>query len=349
MGGAAAAVLAVAASAACSASAASSAGAASAANPARPSASCTQPVQDSPGKIAALADIAEQNAESFDAVWVIIRDTHWDPTLGGLDWNAVRVELRPVAARAASAAELRGVMTQMIERLGQSHFAVMPGEMLLESEDEEEKPVAEDAPAESNAPAAHGSPAREPKPEHKPKHKPQRRSARGGDTGAALMPLPSPDNPSEIEAVVVRVAKDSSAANAGIVPGSVVLSIDGKQPTRDLPTGDGLARYERAAIVRARGTGSPETTSTWRVRMPDGTERDVSLTYAADTRPRVGFGNLPPFPVSLDSGMVPAELAAKHGATGASIGRIAFSGWFIPVAQPFNKAIDDMRASDGIV
>ena len=35
------------------------------------------------------------DVESFDQVWTTIRDTHWDPGLGGLDWDAVRDELRP--------------------------------------------------------------------------------------------------------------------------------------------------------------------------------------------------------------------------------------------------------------
>lgn len=32
----------------------------------------------------------QANIESFDAIWTTIRDRHWDPTLGGLDWQGVR-------------------------------------------------------------------------------------------------------------------------------------------------------------------------------------------------------------------------------------------------------------------
>lgn len=66
------------------------------------------------------------NVESFDAAWETIRDRHWDPELGGLDWPAVRDELRPRVAQADSMAEARAVMGEMIERLDQSHFAVIP-------------------------------------------------------------------------------------------------------------------------------------------------------------------------------------------------------------------------------
>ena len=30
------------------------------------------------------------NLESFDHVWTTIRDSHWDPEMGGIDWEAVR-------------------------------------------------------------------------------------------------------------------------------------------------------------------------------------------------------------------------------------------------------------------
>ncbi len=40
------------------------------------------------------------NVAAFDDVWTTIRDTHWDPELGGLDWEALRDELRPRVAAA---------------------------------------------------------------------------------------------------------------------------------------------------------------------------------------------------------------------------------------------------------
>ena len=64
--------------------------------------------------------------ETFDAAWRIVRDSHFDKTLNGVDWNAVSGELRPKAAAAASAGELRAVIREMLGRLGQSHFVVIP-------------------------------------------------------------------------------------------------------------------------------------------------------------------------------------------------------------------------------
>ena len=65
-------------------------------------------------------------AETFDAAWTIIRDTHFDKTMNGRNWDAVRAELKPRAAAAKSEAELRAVIGEMLAQLGLSHFALIP-------------------------------------------------------------------------------------------------------------------------------------------------------------------------------------------------------------------------------
>jgi carboxyl-terminal processing protease len=69
---------------------------------------------------------APQAVETFDAAWTTVRDKHFDKTMNGVDWNAVRDELRPRAAAAASTTELRTIIRDMLGRLGQSHFALLP-------------------------------------------------------------------------------------------------------------------------------------------------------------------------------------------------------------------------------
>lgn len=66
------------------------------------------------------------NLETFDAAWTIIYETHWDPQFNGVDWLALREELRPLAEEAESPADLRAVIIEMISRLGQSHFGLWP-------------------------------------------------------------------------------------------------------------------------------------------------------------------------------------------------------------------------------
>jgi carboxyl-terminal processing protease len=69
---------------------------------------------------------APQAVETFDAAWRIVRDSHFDRTLNGVDWDAASAELRPRAAAARNPGELRAVLREMLGRLGQSHFAIIP-------------------------------------------------------------------------------------------------------------------------------------------------------------------------------------------------------------------------------
>ena len=64
--------------------------------------------------------------QTFDAAWSIIDTTYYDASFRGVDWKAVRDELRPEAERASTPAELRGAIAKMLARLGESHFAVLP-------------------------------------------------------------------------------------------------------------------------------------------------------------------------------------------------------------------------------
>lgn len=66
--------------------------------------------------------------ETFDAAWTRIRDTYYDSTFRGLDWDAVRDELRSRAGAARNSTELRRVLEEMTARLGESHFAIIPAE-----------------------------------------------------------------------------------------------------------------------------------------------------------------------------------------------------------------------------
>jgi hypothetical protein len=65
-------------------------------------------------------------AETFDAVWTIVRDSHFDPAFDRAAWDRVNSELRPKAVAATTPGELRGVLREMLGRLGLSHFAVIP-------------------------------------------------------------------------------------------------------------------------------------------------------------------------------------------------------------------------------
>jgi carboxyl-terminal processing protease len=88
---------------------------------------------------AAAAAAPAQNAlyaETFDRAWTLVRDTHFDPRMNGVDWDRVRDELRPRAVAASSDGELRAVIREMLGRLGLSHFT-----LLASSADTPEQPL----------------------------------------------------------------------------------------------------------------------------------------------------------------------------------------------------------------
>ncbi|HEX8433146.1 MAG TPA: S41 family peptidase [Longimicrobium sp.] len=66
---------------------------------------------------------------TFDSAWSNIRNTHFDTTYNGVDWQRVRTELRPRAAAARTNPRLRVVLEEMLGRLRQSHFYLIPGDV----------------------------------------------------------------------------------------------------------------------------------------------------------------------------------------------------------------------------
>lgn len=65
---------------------------------------------------------------TFDSAWSRINDSYYDPDFRGLDWPGIRDELRPAVLEAETRGELRGILRDMLSRLGESHFAILPQE-----------------------------------------------------------------------------------------------------------------------------------------------------------------------------------------------------------------------------
>lgn len=72
------------------------------------------------------------NLESFEVVWKAIRDKYYDPTARWLDWKAIHEQYRPRVENAASKAEARQTLREMIGRLGQSHFNIVSSDVYQE-------------------------------------------------------------------------------------------------------------------------------------------------------------------------------------------------------------------------
>ncbi len=73
-----------------------------------------------------------RNVETFEYVWKTVRDKHYDPQLGGVDWQAVHDELKPRIEKADSIDETRNILAEMLGRLHLSHYRIIPGTVYTE-------------------------------------------------------------------------------------------------------------------------------------------------------------------------------------------------------------------------
>lgn len=64
---------------------------------------------------------ARENLRVFNAVWDLVHRWHYDPKLGGVDWNAAAIVHAPQAAAAPDAAALYAVLNAMLDPLHDSH------------------------------------------------------------------------------------------------------------------------------------------------------------------------------------------------------------------------------------
>jgi len=201
------------------------------------------------------------NMDSFEQVWSTVRDKHWDPSLGGLNWQAVHDELRPAEANATNMEEARAAMTKMLERLKQTHFAIVPADVYGE----------------------------------------MKSGGKGGESGAGGEGTPGIDlRVIDGHALVTGVAPDSPAAAAGIERGWEIVDVDGKDVAKSLRVierklqASTLREFELVQAVAERLRG--EVGTTVKVEFLDGADRRVERTLER-AKPRgavAHMGNLPP-------------------------------------------------------
>ncbi|MBC7771529.1 MAG: hypothetical protein H7210_03435 [Pyrinomonadaceae bacterium] len=247
--------------------------------------------------------------DSFEVVWTTIRDKHWDPTLGGLDWQAVHDELRPKVEQASSRHAARSIMTDMVHRLKQSHFNIVPASAYdsEEIEDSDDQAVVTNdtarspaVPANSNEPkvAENSSPPQKPRSERSPGE---------GATGIDLRIL-------EGKAVVTRVTPGSPADVAGVKTGWIISRIDGASTeTRFDRVGNAYAESTMRAyymVASVLGELSGGIGDDVEIEFIDGGDtpitRHITLGPLEGTPAR--FGNLPTTYVTIDSRRLPQNI-----------------------------------------
>ena len=275
---------------------------------------------------------AALNLESFDFAWRKIAETFWEEEMGGVDWRAVRDELRPRAQDAADARELRNVIQEMLARLGQSHFGVLPGAGSTDRGDE---------PAESTSGDGACTPA-------------LMRTVSGGGGSSASDAGPGFEvRFADHVAVVSRVEADSAAGRNGLLAGAEIVRI-GDQSLAALSRCFELEFLDPrvADMVRARAVdgllfGAPGDPV--KLELADGAGERFVLELDRAHRPgavEIGFGNLPPMQYLFETEKVGT-------APGGRVLVVRFNVWMIPVVKAFEAALyeDPAGASgfDGLV
>jgi carboxyl-terminal processing protease len=216
----------------------------------------------------------QENLASFDRVWTTVRDKHWDPRINGVDWQAVCDELRPRVEKAATMDEARAAISDMLQRLQQSHFGILPAEAYRELDQS------------GGAPAA---------------------SSSKGDPGIEVRVV-------EDHALVAFLTPGSPAATQGVKPGWEIQRLEGKEVAPGLAKirralgHSTLVDLMQARSLSARLEGPLDQTVD--VEFLDAKDRPVAL-HLARAGPRgvvTGLGNLPPLHFWVDAHKVQPDI-----------------------------------------
>ena len=92
-----------------------------------------------PAITAAAPAIADVRQETFDMVWTTVKEKHFDPDFGGVNWNKVREQYAPKVAALKSNEELYSLLQSMLGELRQSHFQIIPPEAIVDDDSKEPK------------------------------------------------------------------------------------------------------------------------------------------------------------------------------------------------------------------
>jgi carboxyl-terminal processing protease len=84
-----------------------------------------------------LTSAANLRQESFELVWRTVKEKHFDPSFGGVDWDKVKEQYEPRVAAAKSDQEFYQALQEMLGQLKQSHFNIIPPEAVIEDGEEE--------------------------------------------------------------------------------------------------------------------------------------------------------------------------------------------------------------------
>lgn len=258
---------------------------------------------------------------TFDAAWRVVYETHFDTSFHGVDWVALGAELRPQAQRAETVEELRGIIGTMLERLGQSHFSLIPREVADTLDPADAARAGDSMPGGGTQDAD---------------------LEQVGDLGLEVRVVGD-------RVVVTEVDSTGPAWSAGVRPGWEVVAVDGDRVARLITAArehhDGPIEADFRIWAAVSGRLNGTTGTTCEVAFLDSDDRPVTLPLVRRRDPSrpVKFGSLPTFFSRLSSRRI-------DGVDGdLTVGVVWFNFWMVPLAAQLDRAIHDLRDADGLV
>jgi len=244
--------------------------------------------------------------ESFELIWSTLRSEYWDASMAKLDWQAIHEQYLHELKAAKDTEQARAVMSRMMHRLPSSHLAIIPGWAY----DRADTPAS--TPASTSA-----------------------ASQRGNDVGEGVTGLTAGLIAHQV--VVESVDADSGAAKAGVHPGWIIESVDGKS-TRDL-----LRSLGEASLI-------PDIVEQWLSGPPRSTV-SVSFTASGKTVVRSIERETPPGELAQFGNLPPERIRIERRKLEDGVGYIRLNLFLDPLLgmPEMEKAIEEFRSAPGIV
>ena len=271
----------------------------------------------------------DKHIASFEYVWRSVKEKHWDPDLNGVDWDQAREDLLPKIKEASSDGEARGVINELLARLGQSHFGIIPSSSYERLEEESKELELDDEESEDESTDFKDD-------------EPIEESDDPGWLGMNARLIGD-------RFLVTRVFPGSPAQAAGIKTGWIIDSIQDRKMSSLIELSkdiDGVMRPETQAGLIAHSRLQGNEGKSVRMTLIDGQNKEQEVKMTFDKAPGVmgGFGELPPMPIEVEATTL--DLGDDEGIGYFRLSMFMSPGTVLPTYQQFIK---DHMDSRGIV
>jgi carboxyl-terminal processing protease len=314
--------------------------------------------------------------ETFESVHAKIANALVDATAGTVDWKAVGAEFRGRVDEVADDGQFHALLSEMLGRLGKSHFGIIPPEAYTQEDEarESREPAEPSKPSEPSktkggeaAPDGGGAskepeaPAKEPEaPAKEPDALPKEPEA---PTKEPEAPTKEPDAPpkksdsprdgvigAEVAIVegsptIASVVTDGPAQRAGLRPGFTILRVN-ETDLEALARRVALRSANKAwrehlleSAVTHSIAGSAGSTLTLRYADADEKPHEVTLTRVPEPRQeKASLGELPELEIRCEKRLLAGD-----------VGYVRFNIFLMPLLPRVRAAVHSFRQAKGLI